>query len=227
MMYHSELFVPFDGRFMPIVIRNYTESDFEAMIELQAACFPPPFPEELWWNPEQLAQHVKLFPEGAICIENEGNIIGSITSLLITFDKQSPSHKWEDVTDNGYIRTHNPNGDTLYIVDICIHPEYRKAGLGQYMMNTMYQLVIQRGLKRLLGGGRMPGFHRVANEISAELYIDQVVEGTLRDPVISFLLKCGRTPVMLIEDYLQDEASCNYALLMEWKNPFHITREDN
>ena len=66
----------------------------------------------------------------------------------------------------------------------------------------------------------MPGYGKVADENSPQQYVDEVVQGKLKDPVITFLLRCGRMPVALIENYLEDEESHNYALLMEWKNPF-------
>jgi hypothetical protein len=53
-----------------------------------------------------------------------------------------------------------------------------------------------------------------------EEYVRQVLAGDLKDPVISFLMRCGRTPVGVAADYLEDEDSRNFALLMEWKNPF-------
>ncbi|MCG3088852.1 GNAT family N-acetyltransferase [Sporosarcina cyprini] len=220
-MYRSDILVPVEGSFIPVVVRNYSMQDSVAMIQLQSECFPPPFPEELWWNREQLTQHVNRFPEGAICVEYNGRIVGSITSLLLSFDCDHLDHTWEQVTDNGYIRNHDPNGDTLYIVDICIHPAFRKAGLGKIMMHAMYQLVVKLNLKRLLGGGRMPGYGMYSKQMTAEEYAEKVVNGTLRDPVLNFLLKCGRTPLRVMENYLEDDESKNYALLMEWKNPFN------
>lgn len=222
MAYRSEMMVPYEGAFIPVVVRNYTRTDFDAMIKLQAECFPPPFPEELWWNEQQLENHVHLFPEGAICVEYQGRIIGSMTGLRVNFNPDEPKHRWEDVTDNGYIRTHEPAGDTLYIVDICISPKFRKAGLGKLMMQAIYQLGVKLDVKRVLGGGRMPNYGKFAKEMSAEQYVEKVVQGTLKDPVITFLLRCGRVPVTLIENYLDDEESHNYALLMEWKNPFRM-----
>ncbi|MFC5601882.1 GNAT family N-acetyltransferase [Sporosarcina koreensis] len=212
--------VSHNGSFIPVVIRNYTRADFDAMIALQADCFPPPFPEELWWSREQLENHVSLFPEGAICVEVDGRIIGSLTGLLVGFNSGSPDHTWEDMTDGGFIRNHTPDGDTLYIVDICISPEFRKAGLGKWMMQAVYQLAVKLDLERVLGGGRMPGYGKVAEEKSPQQYVDEVVRGTVKDPVITFLLLCGRMPFKLIENYLEDEESHNNALLMEWKNPF-------
>lgn len=203
------------------VIRNYAARDFEELIRIQAESFPPPYPEELLWNQEQLSSHVQHYPEGAICIEVDGELAGSMTALRMQWDSAYPSsHTWAEVTDDGYIRNHQPDGNTLYIVDLCVRPKYRKWGLAQLMMQAMYHLVIAQGMDRLLGAGRMPGYHRVAEQLSAQQYLDQVAAGEMHDPVISFLLRCGRMPVGVAADYLDDEESCHYAALMEWRNPF-------
>ncbi|PLR78446.1 GNAT family N-acetyltransferase [Bacillus sp. V3-13] len=220
MRYQSEFFVYDQEKPVPVVIRNYSNNDFDELIQIQSECFPPPFPSELWWNKEQLNNHVKLFPEGALCVEVNGELAGSLTGLCIDFDPDHPVHTWEEVTDNGYIRNHNPQGNTLYIVDISVRPKYRKLGLGKLMMQAMYHVVIELGLKRLLGGGRMPGYKQKSAEMSAEQYVEAVTAGDIKDPVISFLLRCGRVPVAVVEKYLDDEDSCNYGTLMEWKNPF-------
>ncbi|MCM3705890.1 MULTISPECIES: GNAT family N-acetyltransferase [Cytobacillus] len=224
MAYRSEFFV-FDGdKPVPAVIRNYTKADFDQLIDIQAECFPPPFPSDLWWSKKQLANHVEFFPEGALCIEADGALAGSITGLIINFDPAHPGHTWEEITDSGYIRNHNPQGNTLYIVDISVRPGFRKLGLGKILMQSMYQTVINLELDRLLGGGRMPGYHKCASDMSPEDYLQQLIEGKKQDPVITFLLKCGRTPLCVVENYLEDEESLNYGALMEWKNPFKDKR---
>lgn len=219
-MYHKEFFVFDQDKSLKAVVRNYNEKDFPGLINVQKQSFPPPFPEELWWNTEQLLNHITLFPDGALCIEIEGEVVGSMTSLLVDFNDKHAQHTWEEITDNGYIRTHNPAGKTLYVVDISVSPPYRKLGLGKWLMFSMYEVVIHKGFERLLGGGRMPGYHKKRKEMTPEDYLESVVKGEIKDPVITFLLRCGRTPVQVVENYLEDEESCNYAALMEWKNPF-------
>ena len=219
-MYRKEVFVFQDNQPIRAVVRNYREEDFQALIAVQQECFPPPFPSELWWNEEQLANHVERYQEGALCVEIDGEIVGSITGLLVHFDPENPIHKWEEITDHGYIRNHDPNGKTLYIVDISVKPAFRKLDLGKLLMQSVYERVVHDGLHRVLGGGRMPGYHHHAERLTPAEYVELVVAGELKDPVISFLLRCGRTPVCLVPDYLDDEESHNYALLMEWKNPF-------
>ncbi|ACX62426.1 GNAT family N-acetyltransferase [Paenibacillus sp. FSL H8-0457] len=218
--FHQQFYVFDDVRPVPVVIRGYTEADFDELIAIQSETFPPPYPPEQWWNKEQLMQHVTLFPEGALCVEVDGMLAGSITSLIVEYDPMEPAHSWAEATDNGYIRTHQPDGNTLYIADICVRPRFRKLGLGKWLIQSLYHVTVERGLDRLLGGGRMPGYHRHAHEMSAVEYLDAVVRGDLKDPVITFLLRCGRTPVGVAAEYLEDEESCNYGVLMEWKNPF-------
>nr|WP_187274091.1 GNAT family N-acetyltransferase [Paenibacillus sp. N3.4] len=220
-MYYKKLFVFDENRPVEAVIRTYTKDDFPALIRVQEESFPPPYPPEQWWNEEQLTEHVQRYPEGALCVEVAGEVVGSMTGLRVNYDvEQAVEHTWSALTDDGYIRTHLPDGNTLYIVDICIRPAYRKFGLGKWMMQSMYEVVVNQGLQRLIGGGRMPGYQRVAAAMSVDAYVAALLDGSLKDPVITFLLRCGRTPVKVVKNYLKDEESLDYGLLMEWRNPF-------
>ncbi|WP_214629778.1 GNAT family N-acetyltransferase [Paenibacillus agaridevorans] len=216
----KELYVRSEGRLVKAVIRNYGRDDFAGLIDVQKACFPPPFPEDLLWNEEQLACHVETFPEGAICAEIDGVIVGSMTGLIVDMADYGHDHSWSAVTGDGYIRNHNPRGQTLYVVDIGVVPTYRQSGLGKWMMQTLYETVVHLGLDRLLGGGRMPGYGERVGTATPEQYVAKVLSGEWNDPVISFLLRCGRMPVGIADGYLEDEQSLNYAVLMEWRNPF-------
>ena len=107
-------------------------------------------------------------------------------------------------------------------MDISVRPAYRKWGIGKLLLQALYELVIHKKLDRLLGGGRMPGYYRYAEQMGAEEYVQNVLAGKLHDPIITFMLRCGRTPLCVVPDYLEDEESRNYGVLMEWKNPFKI-----
>ncbi|MBD1383300.1 GNAT family N-acetyltransferase [Metabacillus arenae] len=219
-MYKKEVYV-FDQRFpKKLTIRSYNEKDFDQLIDVQKQCFPPPFPSELWWNKDQLKNHITLFPMGALCAVVDSRIVGSMTTLIVPFSPHEPKHTWEEITDNGYITTHTSDGNTLYVVDICVSPDYRKLKIGKWLMQSMYEVVTHLNLDRLIGGGRIPNYYRFQKELTPENYVNEVLKGNLKDPVMSFLLSCGRTPLCLVENYLEDKESCNYGVLMEWKNPF-------
>ncbi|WP_404408852.1 GNAT family N-acetyltransferase [Jeotgalibacillus malaysiensis] len=199
-------------------VRNYNQEDFEDLIDLQRKAFPPPFPPDLLWNHEQLTSHITRFSDGALCIEVDGQIAGSITSLRTNYANES--HTWEQITSDGYITNHEDDGEVLYIVDICIDPDYRGLGLGKELMRAKYETVVYLGVKKLAGGSRMPGYKKVRDKLTIEAYYEKVVKGELDDPVVTFLMKSGRMPERLMKNYLEDEDSADCAVLMIWKNPF-------
>ena len=212
---------------MNIVIRRYTVDDYEGLLDVQKEAFPPPFPPELWWKREQIEAHVRTFPEGAMVAVSleDGRILGSATALIVRHADQP--HTWAEISDNGYIeRTHDPDGDTLYGIDVCVRPSARGLGVAGMLYDARKRLVVERNLARLAVGSRMPGYHRYADETDAETYVERVVRGELRDPVLSFMLKQGLVPVRVLHDYLEDEESCNKAVLMEWRNPFYSPRKE-
>lgn len=63
-MLNQSMYVLHEGKPKRLTIRNYRLSDMEALIDIQRASFPPPFPKELWWNPEQIGEHVSRFRRG-------------------------------------------------------------------------------------------------------------------------------------------------------------------
>ncbi|GLI86055.1 putative N-acetyltransferase YkwB [Rossellomorea marisflavi] len=225
-MYVKKQYVFRDGNPVLVTIRNYREEDFDSLISIQQRAFPPPFPEELWWNKDQLHQHVNRFPLGAICVEMDGLVVGSMTSLITSYSPEDPDHTWDGITDEGYITNHSDDGNTLYVVDLCIDPAYRGLKLGKWMMDALYEIVVHLRLERLLGGGRIPTFHSYRDRYTVEEYVEKLTRGEHKDPVITFLLQCGRMPVRVIKDYLEDEESCHYGILMEWKNPFSNIKKD-
>lgn len=200
-------------------VRTYTPDDIEQLIDIQRECFPPPFLEEQLWNRDQLMSHISIFPQGAICVEHEGQLIGSCTALIIDWHLGDPPHSWEEVTDAGFIRTHNPRGNTLYGVDMAVRPSWRKQGIARLMYEARFTLVQQLGLERFMAGGRMPGYGRYQHTMSPEEYTKRVINNKLIDPVLTPQLRAGLRPVQVVHHYIADEESANCALLLEWPNP--------
>ncbi|WP_322348598.1 GNAT family N-acetyltransferase [Tumebacillus algifaecis] len=203
---------------MTVQIRPYTLEDFAGLLEVQREAFPPPFPEELWWQREQIAAHVNTFPQGTMLAVVDGVIAGSATSLLIKHDGKP--HTWAEVSDNGWIAgRHQPDGDSLYGIDVCVRPSFRGKGVAKALYQARQQLVVELGLKRFLAGCRIPNFHEHADKMSAEQYVERVVSGELSDLVLSFMLKQGLRPLQVLDDYLEDAESLHKAVLVEWPNP--------
>ena len=111
---------------MTLRVRNYTLADWPGLHRIQRECFPPPFPEDQTWTYEQIASHMKYFPDGCFCVEEDGELVGSCTALIVQYDPNHLDHKWNDVMGGGFLNTHNPQGDTLYGVDISVRPARRE-----------------------------------------------------------------------------------------------------
>lgn len=204
---------------MQIRIRPYTEADIPQLQEIQRECFPPPYPAEQLWSREQLESHIAIFPEGALCADAGARLVGSCTNLIIKFDPDHPQHTWAEVADDGFIRTHNPAGNSLYGIDIAVRPAYRGQGVARLMYQARFELVKRLGLERFLTAGRLAGYHQHAATMGIEEYAAQVIAGELTDPVITPQLRAGLRPVAVVHGYILDEESANGALMLEWRNP--------
>lgn len=198
-------------------VRPYTIDDFDGLLALQRAAFPSPFPEELLWSKEQIVAHVERFPAGAMVAVLDGDIVGSATSLITHFTGEH--HTWAEIADDGFISTHDPTGDSLYGIDLCVSPVVRGRGVAKALYDARKSLVVELGLKRFLAGARVPGYHTVAERMSCEEYVDAVVRGEMNDLVLSFMLKQGLRPVQVIPGYIDDAESLDHAVLVSWENP--------
>ncbi len=200
-----------------VKIRRYTLEDYDQLLDVQKEAFPPPFPEELWWSKEQIASHVETFPEGALLAEIDGVVVGSATSLIIQYDGKP--HTWDEVADHGFIKqSHQQKGDSLYGIDVCVRPSYRGKGIAQALYQARKDIVRELGLTRFLAGCRIPNYHEHADKLDAEAYMRAVEKGEIKDLVLTFMIKQGLKPLQVLPNYLDDEESLDYAVLVEWKN---------
>ena len=103
-----------------MIIRNTKQEDIDEIIKMQNSCFPGMEP----WKRDQLESHLEIFPEGQFVAEYDGKVVGSCSSLIINFDEYDDRHSWDDVTDEGYISNHNPEGYNLYGIEVMTHPEF-------------------------------------------------------------------------------------------------------
>jgi predicted amidohydrolase/ribosomal protein S18 acetylase RimI-like enzyme len=198
------------------VVRPMVRDDIPAIVELQKRVFPGMTP----WSPELLARHLGIFPEGQlVAVDENGRLVGSSSSLLIDWDDYADSAKWSHITGDGTFDTHNPLGKTLYGADIGVDPLARRQGVGTLLYEARKELVRKLGLKRLLAGGRIPGYTQVSEQMTPRQYVTEVIEGKRKDPTLSFQLQNGFVVLDVIPDYLHDADSRNFATLLEWLNP--------
>jgi predicted amidohydrolase/GNAT superfamily N-acetyltransferase len=205
-----------NGTLNHFCVREMTAEDIPGVIELQLRAFPGLSP----WKPEQLVRHLELFPEGQLVVSDaDGHILGSASSLIIDWDDYAESANWVSITGHGSFDTHNPLGKTLYGADMGVAPEARQQGIGTLLYEARKELIRERGLKRLLTGGRIAGYANHAEQMTAKEYVADVVAGKLRDPALTFQLENGLVVLDVVPGYMQDTDSRGFATVLEWLNP--------
>ena len=206
--------------FPHITIRNMTNTDIQAVVDLQRRVYP----QTLAWDAEELAHHLEVFPEGQlVAVDERGQILGSASSLIIDWDDYAESARWSAITGRGRFDTHNPLGKTLYGADMCVDPAARHMGIGSLFYEARKKMIRERGLKRLLTGGRIPAYAEVSQTMSPQEYVADVVAGRRKDPTLSFQLANGLVVLDVVPQYLDDSDSRGFATLLEWLNPEYVT----
>lgn len=201
-----------------IVVRNFTEADLDEVAALSYKVFGDGMALEY----EHFKSQIELFSLGQICAEFNGKIIGNASSLVINLDDYGIEHNYDVISDDGYIKNHNPNGESLYGIEVGVDPDYRKMDVGRMLYEGRKEICKRLNLRNILIGGRMPFYHKYAEELSAEEYVKKVLKEEIYDPIVSFQARNGFEYEAVIPNYLpEDPESLKYASLLTWNNPHH------
>lgn len=203
-----------------ITLRNIHKDDIPKIIALQRESFSDMAMYGMIWPSAFLENHLKVFPEGQLCVElNKGKIIASASSLIISLKPSYREHTWHEITGYGMFDNHDPIGDSLYGADISTHPKFQGQGVGTLLYTARKKLVIKLNLKRMIVGGRLYNYYKQTDKMTPQEYAHKVINGELTDPVLSFQLKNGFRFIKVLPNYLYDRRSVNYASFLEWVNP--------
>ncbi len=171
------------------------------------------------WRREQIESQLSIFPEGQLVIEYDGRIVASSNSLIVDSTSHTEWHDWKRSTDDGFIRNHDPNGDKLYGIEIMVHPKFRGMKLSRRLYEARKQLARERNLTGIIIGGRIAGYGKHGDAMSAREYVERVIRKTLVDPVLTPQLSNGFVLKGLIPNYFPaDSESLGYATYLEWTN---------
>ena len=166
-----------------------------------------------------LALQQAAFAEGFLVATHKDRVVGYATSLIVQLDDDSPWYSYDEITGGGAFTTHSDSGDTLYGADIAVDPEYRGRGVAAALYEGRKKLLKRLNLRRMVAGGRIPGYRAVAEGMSPEEYVERVVAGELSDSSLNAHLKAGYEVKGVHMGYLHDEQSLDYATFLECINP--------
>ena len=207
-------------RDLGVIIRNTKSEDVSNIVDLQKISYPYLAPYGNIWRSEELESHLRIFPKGQfVAVEPDGTIVGSASTFIASLNPEYVEHTWKDITADGLFTTHISSGDTLYLADVSTHPKHRHEGIGGMIIDTWKELVTELDLRRMIGGGRLFNYTEHADKMSVNEYVEKVMEGEIKDLVLSFELDVGFSFIKILPNYLNDVRSLNFAGFIEWLNP--------
>lgn len=199
-------------------VRLATVDDVKALQDLSVRVYPDDsFTEAM------IRGQILNFPEGQFVVEYEGVIVGHCATFIIDGDICLGPHTWSEITGGGYASRHDPEGDYLYGMEVCVHPEYRGMRIGSRLYQQRQVLCQDLNLKGIVFAGRMPGYAKRKKKVgSPEEYLELVQARKIRDPVLFFQLSNDFEPIGILYNYMHfDFESGGNAVHMIWRNPLN------
>lgn len=204
-----------------IEIGNLKYEDYKELLDAMKASYPT------WsgnyWSAQSIEKLIKKFPEGQIVIKADGKVVGCTLSIIVNYEKFGDNHTYTQITGNYTFDTHDSEfGDVLYGIEVFIHPDYRGLRLGRRLYDARKELCEQLNLKAIVFGGRIPEYHKYADEMSPKEFIQKVDRKEIYDPVLTFQLSNDFHVKKVLKNYMPDDLqSKEFATLLQWDNIYY------
>lgn len=203
-----------------IELKYLSFDDYQELKDAMIEAYPT-MPDS-YWKEHHIQSLINRFPEGQVVVKVNDDIAGCALSIVIQNDEFEGHHTYKEITGNYTFDTHSPDGDILYGIDVFIKPEFRGLRLGRRLYDYRKELCERLNLKGIAFGGRIPNYHKYADSLSPKQYISQVRQKEIHDPVLNFQISNDFHPARILKGYLEgDEASQEYAVLLEWDNIYY------
>ncbi len=229
-------------------VRVATHDDIDRLVEIDLLCFDDVYGDQ---PPTSEDVHVmltdRLNAAGELMVVGEvGGQVEGFMTCQITDKGPEDFITWEETTDNGHITgTHNPDGSSLYIVNMTVTPVGSEAGIGDMLIANMYGRFIERRKDSAQLLSRIPQFSKwlleqevefsglteAEQDALAEDYIHATKPGKNGKPILyDGMLRrygyAGAKPVKVIRNGFPDPVSHDYGVLCVVENPLGRARHN-
>jgi predicted amidohydrolase/GNAT superfamily N-acetyltransferase len=175
-----------------------------------------------YWKEHHIKSLIEQFPDGQVVVKVNNEIAGCALSIVVSEDDFKDRLTYKEITGSYTFKTHSPNGNILYGIDVFIKPQYRGLRLGRRLYDYRKELCERMNLKGIAFGGRIPNYHNYKDSLTPKEYIFKVRAKEIDDPVLNFQMSNDFHPVKILTGYLEgDKASNEYAVLLEWDNIYY------
>ena len=169
-----------------------------------------------------LEQQLTRFPEGQFVAVHHDGEQEQVVGVAITMRTNTPPAKgeqtWFDLVGSLNLPKHEADGKWLYGVDMVVHPDFRRQGVGTALYKARFELVKRLNLRGWYAGGMLMGYQHYAHNMTPEAYADKVRRRELQDPTVTMQMNRGFKAVKLIKDYYPIPDAHGAAMLIVWHN---------
>lgn len=210
---------PFSDPSERLIVRQATLQDVPAIIALSRRVYEGTGMYGYTEGP--LIGQMNNFPEGQFVAMVGEKVVGYCATFRIAGEIALAPHDWTSITGNGYASRHDPEGDWLYGMEVCVDPDYRGYRIGQRLYNQRKDLCQSLELQGVVFAGRLPSLSRRLKKFdSVEAYVEAIKAKKQKDAVLSFQLHNEFEIHGIIPHYLDaDHASLGYGIHLVWRNP--------
>jgi GNAT superfamily N-acetyltransferase len=201
---------------MSIIITHTQPEHIPQLVRHQTLCFPTFDPDD-WMDAEMFAAQLAVFPEGQHVALDGDRVVGQSSTFRIG-DRCLEQHTYRGITAHNTFALHDPAGAWLYGADMSVHPDYRGRRIATALYDKRKELVRRLGMRGIVAGGALPGYHEHAGRLSIKNYIAEVVAGRLADATLTAQLKNGFAVRDVLWDYVDGgELVGDHATLIIWE----------
>jgi hypothetical protein len=223
-------------------VRTIEEQDIERLLWIESIAWR----NGIQFKEDHFRSQINIFPEGQLCFEDdEGKIWGFVNLMKIRFDQREPlTRSWNEITADGYITSHDPQGNWLFGANLSVHTNGYFLGATEALLADAGRICVYQHLKGIVLVGRMPGYARWLRDQKsvgrildgsdievARSYAEMRVQegnGTTRrlDPQLELYENFGVRILGPIPNFIPDEKSLDFGIAMTWSNvlyfPFYL-----
>lgn len=203
-----------------IMVRQATTDDLDAVMRVEEEAWPA----EMRAPREKFESRLRTFPQGFYVTIIDGKIMGVSTSMRFQYHSDHPPRTWDEVTANGWMTNHDPQGNALYVVSVGVSPQAHGKGVGSQLVQAQKELVRKLKLDSLVLGARCPEYHSPEfDQVPVKQYVQMTrSDQQPQDKELRFYVRNGLKVVCAMPEYMgtgNDPESRDYGIIMAWDNP--------
>lgn len=209
-----------------VIIRQAEFADIDQIVELDSKMYEGITPAQTD-DPRGMFEKRIANSHGWFWVAEVGGRIEGILSCQPTKLAPDDFVSWEHTTNNGTFNgTYDETSPFIYVAALTVSPKGSRLDATDMLMAAGVKQAIARGKKLAFFSARMPGYHLMTEQMSAEEYYNATTTRNGKevafDRQIRYYEQLGAKRVRLVENGFEaDWKSCGYAVLFIISIPFY------